>query len=402
MAIPMTAGPDEALLGLILRDNRQYHVVADILSSADFAQPRLGAVYDGIAAAIVSGQKVDQFTIETMLPEWGILGIGPNEPYEWADVPTAWSSLDALRIARTMEAQSIRRRAREVMTQALHDLGEAGKNPAQVVADATRHLVVTPRAAMESTTLREVLLIPDVYDWVIPGLMERMDRLILTGHEGHGKTTLVRQLLISAAAGIHPFTLAQFDPIRVLAIDAENTARQWMRASRWMVNLAIKQAKVDPSPNVRMALSGRINLLDPLILGGIHRLIDEHKPDIVFIGPLYRLAVQMNNDEQIAPVIAALDAIRDRGVALIIEAHAGHATGPGGVRDVRPRGSSALMGWPEFGFGLRAAPIEEAGENVYDFVAWRGSREERDWPRQVRRGDWQMGDWPWVAVAEWA
>lgn len=211
-------------------------------------------------------------------------------------------------------------------------------------------------------------------------------------------TTMVRQLLIAPAAGVHPFTNQEIDPITALVIDAENTAKQWKRSTRWLVNQALRVGGQDPTGRVHLALSGRVDLLDPSVLGGIHRLIDQKKPDIVFIGPLYRLAVQMNNDEQIAPVIAALDTIRDRNVALVIEAHAGHAIGPGGVRDVRPRGSSALLGWPEFGYGIRHDTSPDAGPKSFDFVAWRGAREARDWPQRLIRGEWQLGDWPWVVA----
>jgi hypothetical protein len=82
-------------------------------------------------------------------------------------------------------------------------------------------------------------------------------------------------------------------------------------------------------------------------------------------------------------VLAALDTIRDRGCALMIEAHAGHAIGKGGIRDLRPRGSSSLLGWPEFGYGMRS--MGSAG--YADLVQWRGPREDRNWPDRLRRGD---------------
>jgi replicative DNA helicase len=54
-----------------------------------------------------------------------------------------------------------------------------------------------------------------------------------------------------------------------------------------------------------------------------------------------------------------------------------------GVRDLRPRGSSALLGWPEFGYGMRNIGTE----GYADLVPWRGNREERDWPARLRRAD---------------
>ena len=70
--------------------------------------------------------------------------------------------------------------------------------------------------------------------------------------------------------------------------------------------------------------------------------------------------------------------LRARGITLVLEAHAGHATTKGDERNMRPRGSAALMGWPEFGYGLR---WNEMGD--VDMVAWRGDRDAR----QPRLGD---------------
>lgn len=383
---------EHAVLGAILRSNSVYRTATEFISGADFRDPRLGQVFDGMVRHLAAGGEIDALTIELRFPEWDVRGIDATAPWEWLDA--AAHPAVVYEAARTVQLHSRRRHGREVLERALEDIRDTGNDPVTVIEKARRDLTVESRGELSSQTLASVLLTPDSQDWVIPDLLEAKDRLILTGHEGLGKTTLVRQLLILPAAGIHPFTFEQIDPVTALVVDAENTAKQWMRATRWMVNQAIRTTKRDPSPNVHMSLSGRINLLDPATLGDIHRLIDQHNPGIVFIGPLYRLALQMNTDEQIAPVIAALDTIRDRGVALVIEAHAGHAIGAGGQRDVRPRGSSALLGWPEFGYGIRKNP-DPASPLLFDFVAWRGAREERKWPHHLYRGDWAIGDWPW-------
>ena len=83
---------------------------------------------------------------------------------------------------------------------------------------------------------------------------------------------------------------------------------------------------------------------------------------------------------------------------MLVEAHAGHGLGAGGKRDMRPRGSAAFLGWPEFGYGLRPAE-RAAGDSrrVADLVGWRGDREERDWPARLVSG----GTWPWSAESGW-
>lgn len=386
---------EHTVLGSVLRDNNVYRTASEIITADDFENPTLGAVFDGIGNVIATGRKIDYTTVETYFPEWEVRGISPADPWVWADAGMYPELVyDAARVVR---AAGLRRRGRLVMGKALDDLTDTGTDPAVVLEQVTRDLIGAPRSSLSTQTLADVLQTPDSQDWVIPGLLEAKDRLILTGHEGLGKTTLVRQLLLLPAAGIHPFTLERIEPVTALVVDAENTAKQWMRATRAM----IRRTGLDAATRIHMSLSGRLNILDPSTLGGIHRLIDQHNPGVVFIGPLYRLAVNLNSDEQVAPVIAALDSIRDRGVALVIEAHAGHAIGAGGVRDVRPRGSSALLGWPEFGFGIRKDVSDGASPDVFDFVPWRGAREERDWPEQLRRGDRERGDWPWVAHSEW-
>lgn len=385
---------ETAVLGGILRDNNVYRD-ADMLTGGDFEDGRLGAVFDGMVSVIAAGGSVDAASAVAYFPDWGVHGFTEADPWRWLDdAPTVLYGA-----AVVVRKAAVRRRAQTVLKTALDELSDTGNDPERVVESVNRGLIEPDRGTLDAVSLRSVLDMPDVQDWVIPNLMEAKDRLILTGHEGMGKTYLVRQLLLMSAAGVHPFTSERMDPVNVLVVDAENTARQWMRATQGLVRQLNAMTKTDVAGRVKLSLSGRIDLTNPHQLGDIHRMIDRHKPRVVAVGPLYRLAVHMNSDDDVAPVIAALDTIRDRGVALVIEAHAGHALGAGGVRDVRPRGSSALLGWPEFGFGIRKAQDDT---EAFDFVPWRGAREERAWPHQLRRGVWERGEWPWVPVEVWA
>lgn len=244
---------------------------------------------------------------------------------------------------------------------------------------------------MPTISLGDLLDGTDDYDWLIPGLLEREDRLMLTGSEGGGKTTFFRQVTILAASGINPMTFEKIEPIRVQVIDCENTERQWRRKVRPLAFKARAEGEVDPLESMNLSFPGRIDISSEKWLGAVHRLIDENKPDLLAIGPLYKMARSaMNTDDDVAPVLAALDSIRERGVALLIEAHAGHSlSGDGGQRNLRPRGSSALLGWPEMGFGLR---LDKEDPSVTIIERWRGDRDERSWPERIKRG----GEWPWT------
>jgi hypothetical protein len=80
--------------------------------------------------------------------------------------------------------------------------------------------------------------------------------------------------------------------------------------------------------------------------------------------------------------------------ALVIEAHAGHGE-LGLKRSVRPVGSSLLLRWPEFGYGLAPVGEPKPGQRPMDVEVkpWRGGRDDRDWPNFLTWGD--PHDWPW-------
>ena len=211
-------------------------------------------------------------------------------------------------------------------------------------------------------------------------------------------STLVRQMAILSAAGVNPFTFDSMEPTRVLVVDAENSEKQWRRATRELVGKASHELGANVAELIPLACVPRLDITKERDLSAIHDLIDRHQPAILFIGPLYKLVPRaIQSDDDAAPLIAALDQLRARNVALVMEAHAGHAQSAQGQRDLRPRGSSALLGWPEFGIGLRLdnAHPEYIANRRYrkvDLTRWRGDRDERAWPESLYGGTY----WPWV------
>jgi hypothetical protein len=261
----------------------------------------------------------------------------------------------------------------------------------------------------QSAEPEPVQLAPDLYefisivdppsDWVIPGVLERGDRLIWTGFEGLGKSVFTRQLAVCAAAGVHPFTGEHFTPQRVLFIDCENPDRKSRRHFRKLE--AIARFKGYPVPEGTLRILQRpagVDLTRPDGAAWLLERVTAHQPDLVVCGPFYRLHATDTNEEAAARlVVAALDAARIKAdCALVTEAHAGHGEGQF-KRSVRPAGSSLLMRWPEFGYGIK--PLGEAddkGRHRYVAVLpWRGPREEREWPQCLTWGSSEH-DWPWV------
>lgn len=237
-------------------------------------------------------------------------------------------------------------------------------------------------------TIDEFLNEPDAeYDWVIPDVIERGDRVILTGPEGGGKSTLIRQIAVQSAAGIHPFTGAPMTPIRVFYLDLENSKRHTRRQLRPLRAQARNEPSVAENLRVRVESAG-IDLLSELYQEWLDLRLEANKPDLLLVGPLYKLASGDPTEEKVARTVALwLDRLRVKHeCAVVIEAHTPHASN-GGRRPTRPYGASLWMRWPEFGIHLG-----EKGAITH----WRGQRDERQWPVLLQRG----GDWPWTVTTD--
>jgi hypothetical protein len=231
--------------------------------------------------------------------------------------------------------------------------------------------------------------------WVVPGLLERGDRLIWTGTEGIGKSLCVRMIAVAAAAGIQPFTGETFDSQRVLYVDCENSERQGRKHFRKLEQVArLKGRRVPDNSLFVIHRPAGIDLSRPDDAAWLLERVVAHQPDLLVCGPFYRLHAAESEEERGArKVVAALDAARVQAdCALIVEHHAPHAQG--GVRQLRPFGSSLLMRWPEMGMGIAPATEEHPCKNVM-VKAWRGNRDERHWPTALRWGAPDF-DWPWV------
>lgn len=236
-------------------------------------------------------------------------------------------------------------------------------------------------------------------DWVVPGYLNRGDRLVITGGEGMGKSVFLRQIAVMTTCGVNFVTGRPIEPKRVLVIDAENDEQSWVEGAREAIDTA-KSMGLNPGGRLDMVFPGRLNITSHADLARVHRRIQHHKPDLLVIGPLYKLAPKgINNDDDAAPLITALDSIRDQGIAICMETHMGHVKTGAGDRDVRPRGSAALLGWPEYGKGFAPAPpaiAEHCGGDplgILEWIPWRGDRHWRPWPKYWTRGG---GKWPFT------
>lgn len=395
---------EQSVIGAMMLTPRATEEVLGLLRGRDFHTPRHELIFDALQTLHAAGHPTDVVAVTDELIRTGELQRAGGADYLHQLTSVVPTAANAGYYAEIVAQHSARRALTDIGTRLAGTTADPGVAIARALEDL-RELRDGSKVAVDerAKTLREVLDVDptiDAYDWAIPGLLERRDRLILTGAEGGGKSTFLRQVAILSSAGIHPFRFSPITPVKVLVIDAENSEKQWRRAVREMTDNAAQLGRRDPRDSLDLrCLTKQIDITRPQDLGRIHRLVDESKPDLVLIGPLYKLVPRsINNDDDAAPVIAALDSVRDRDVALLMEAHAGHTVSRRGERDLRPRGSSALLGWPEFGLGISPDNDLTNGRRTFTVSRWRGDRDQRAWPEKLHRRDkTNPGQlWPWA------
>jgi RecA-family ATPase len=389
--------PEAMVVGACLYPNDGFRDASKFVRPEDFGSTTLAKVFEIIGKLQLTGVVPDPGTVSALFPEHGIRDHQLNASQLWAMLSQAGSGSVAEFWAVRVHDVARRRRAFQAISVAGQGLNAEGLQ----VDDTLKQLSEDVKNLMDDTVSERIqpeflvnLLADenDDYDWLVEGLFEKGDRMIVTAAEGFGKTTWLRQLAVMFAAGIHPTRNCRMMSSRVLYIDPENSKSQWRREVRPMVRAASMRGTADPAHNIRLACTPRLNLVTGHDLAKIHRLIDEWSPEMLFIGPLYKLTSgSLNNEDDAAALINSLDSIRDRGVVLVMEAHA--AKGYSGQRNWTPRGSGALAAWPEFGLALVADPEDE---NACTVERWRGDRDaQREWPKKMAKG---RGTYPWVPM----
>jgi 5S rRNA maturation endonuclease (ribonuclease M5) len=233
--------------------------------------------------------------------------------------------------------------------------------------------------------------------YVIPGFLARGDRFLATGYEGHGKSTLLQQIAIQAAAGIHPWLLDDMPPQKVVVIDSENHPDQILEKWQHLVGLAARHNHpIQPGQlTIIEAWDDDVDLTSDEGEAWLLERMHGYKPDLCVIGPLYNLSSRdLSEHSVVGRMKTAINNARSVcGTAFIMEHHAPHR-GPGETkRSVRPYGSSTFLKWPDFGYGL--LPTESEG--LYEFQKTRFPRvRTRYIPPYLRWGKENTDEWMWM------
>jgi replicative DNA helicase len=405
-AQPNDREAEQAYLGALCFAGRDARRVHQLLASSDFYRPAHATIHATAGALLDRGEPVDPITLTDALRSAGTLGRVGGAAYLHDLTRILLNISDAEHYAEIIRKLAHRRALIQAGTQIVQrGYDPAAGDPADLAEEAvalTRDVRDAGRAADDTpvTDMHDFLTVVDHYDWVIPGLLERGDRLILTAGEGGGKSVLLRQIGVATAAGVNPFTIApsEYGPKKVLVLDCENSAPQSRRHYRLLMNAAERARQ--PVKRGQLHIDVRPEGVDLTRGEGrswLMRRVETVMPDLLVIGPIYQLHTgDPSSEDHARRVTTALNEARvTANCAMVLEAHAPHGTGFG-PRSLRPAGSSLWMRWPEFGFGLRPVEDEKSAEEdrARRLVPWRGLRDERAFPPFLRQGE--RGGWPWV------
>lgn len=411
---------EQALLGSALAwPDRCAEVVASVEPEC-FLKPNHGELAALIGGMVRRGQGIDLVAVAGQAAAQGVR--------RWSDPVELLSMSQRAFVpqmapehaARVRELSGRRKLAEGAQraTQRLQSLSEDGE-VRTITAELRRYCDEAEAVAVDHSRpapagMGSFLAEEDTHDWLVPGLLEKMDRTIITGGEGGGKSVLCSQIAACLAGGVHPFSgnvLGSGNQnVRVLVLDCENSPAQSRRRYRQVIRRVDMKRDMDGrNPvvwdewmQIDMRPAG-VDLLSSRDVSWVEHALSVCAPDLLVMGPLYKLHHEDANDEKAAREVAwVLDGLRERyGVALLTEAHSGKAKDPvSGQRLTAPIGSSVWLRWPEFGFGLRPsndAPMQSGRATKVDVVPWRGTREERAWPTGLSWGH----TLPWIADADY-
>lgn len=394
------------LLGAMLASPAAVGAAVEVLEPGHFYRPAHQVIYGAMVAMYAAGQRVDPVTLRAELQandEMRVLGSkGAGYLLELYQIPTVAVSVP--HYAGIILGCAARRALLAAGWQLVREAGDTATEPMRLLEDARARLdgvlADTASRPVRAMTHDECLAAaPPEGEALIPGLLKRQERVVVIGPEGAGKSYLSLQVAYAAAAGVHPFVWTrEFDPVRVLVMDFENSDDIVLDRMRLFGGIASRHARWKPENLLMHRQPEGVNLADPREAAALAGVVRKAAPQLIVAGPIYKMTGEAEGEGMNAAhrkVASFLDRLRARhGCALWLEAHT-----PYGARDdkaYRPEGSNIWSKWPEFGIALKAATVKHGGAEGLDVAYYRGNRAAgRDWPSWITHNhEW---GWPWMA-----
>lgn len=399
---PHDAAAEQDCIAALLTQRAAGDAVFAVTTGLDFYVPRNQHIVSAIEDLWRAGRLTDETTVAAKLAEQRFpVRRDDLRQLVLAASPSLAPEAYALVVAERAACRRLIRKAGAV-AEAAWD----GRMDSAVLAD--QEAVGLPQTATDAGLDLDELLasVEPPYNWAIEGLLCFGERLILTGSEGGGKTTLLRQIAACAAAGVHPFAGFRTKRRRTLYVDLQDTRDQNRREYRRPIDY-LRKVNAWDSSYFRLYIEGRgIDLTTAADAAWLRDVVEKHKAEVLCIGPMYKAfrgnAHRSKDSEESVDIVQdVLDRIiAGCGLTILMEGHAPYGE-HGDRAGFRMRGSSAWLGWPDFMIGLKRISKEQEGRPA---VGLERPRLDRDrsrtarWPTRLLEGN--DGQLPWVPPLE--
>lgn len=401
---PHNLDAERALLGSMMVDALALMDGLDICKAGDFYAPKHGHVFEAIET--LAGTPVDVTRVCEQLRRDARLDAVGGKKYVLELIAEGVSHHAAHYAQTVLELATYRRAIAHAgkLAEAAYDSDMSAVERALFVdADAVVRSA-TPLGFSPTIDVVDLIEEDRPYRWIVDGLLEVEDWVMITGKEGFGKTTFLRQFGMQVASGIHPFTLDEIAPVRVLHFDFQDSAGQSAREYE-RIRTACRGRFVAGQYRINVRRGG-MNILDRMHRRWFERQIEQARAQVVSFGPLYKIFRPPKglgtHEEEVAQEVAhVLDGIAERhGIAYMIEAHSPHGVANDRA-GWRPIGASLWQRHPHFGIGMAPRRRSKEDKTVVGatLVRWRDDRDRRRaWPKTLDYG--REGGFPWLAPGE--
>lgn len=407
---PHSRDAEESLVGAMLHGRWAIEAARDLVLPESFWLPNLQLICDAIYTRDDMGGPTDVQTVAAVLRERGQLeqcgGRRALLELQGATPASANAATYAREVAALHSRRSVYRAALDTV-ELVFDRAVADVDVVERAQELLRRAEL-PVGGEPDMDVASFVAQPHEYRWALPGLLEVGERLLIVAPEKYGKSTLIRQIAVTASHGMHPFEQwAPIPAVNVILIDLENPRLLAQRKLQALLGLCENSLERHGDPRRLRICSRREGIVvthraDELWLYdriAANRAAFERdgfgaSPLIVCVGPIYKMVEDELDRREVRKLQNVLERIMERfDCALIMETHAPHESfGPNAKpRSLRPAGPRTWLRWPEFCRGL-----ESAAPGIAEFYDCQGARDERSWPSSLERGGGERA-WPWRA-----